>query len=262
MTDNFIFFSFLFALGFNLLLFLPASILKTDKLTDISYAASFLMLAGIGFWWSDQTTMQKFAAGMIAVWALRLGGYLLIRILKQGKDRRFNGIRENPVTFLRFWVLQGLSVFVVMLPSSLLWQYPKTPPSLFSCVGLAVFLIGLILETAADWQKLHFNNHRVKNIWIDEGVWKLSRHPNYLGEMLVWIGIFLFIVPALSGIQILIAVLSPLYITTLLYFVSGIPILEKSANKRWGKEPTYIRYKKEVPVLIPALRSLKRFLAD
>jgi steroid 5-alpha reductase family enzyme len=146
-----------------------------------------------------------------------------------------------------------------MLAASLGMMQLGTKLNALTWTGVAVFLAGLCIEAVADKQKFAFNSLKQnKGKWIDTGIWRASRHPNYLGEMLVWWGMFMVVLASLSGVNILWAALSPLYIMSLLLFVSGVPLLEKSADKKWGKDKAYKLYKNEVPVLVPTLESIKR----
>jgi len=119
-------------------------------------------------------------------------------------------------------------------------------------VGVVLWLIGLVVEAVADWQKFQFiQNKKNKDKWIQSGIWKYSRHPNYFGEIMVWFGVYVFVVSGLTGSEQLFAMASPLFITFLLLFVSGVPLLEKSADAKWGKEPAYKKYKKSTSILLP-----------
>ena len=148
--------------------------------------------------------------------------------------------------------MQGLTVFIVLIPSTFFFHSTSQEFSLISYIGVAIWLFGLIVESIADYQKTTFiNNPENQGKWINKGLWKYSRHPNYLGEIFVWIGVFLYILPALNPTQSIIGLLSPIFIIILLLFVSGIPLLEKSANKKWGNNPSYNNYKKNTGVLFP-----------
>jgi len=114
-----------------------------------------------------------------------------------------------------------------------------------------VWFVGLVLEATADLQKYRFSRDpKNKGAWIDEGVWRYSRHPNYFGEILVWVGVYLLAFPALIGWEKVIGLASPVLIICLLLFVSGVPLLEKAADARWGNEPAYKRYKRRTSILI------------
>lgn len=251
--------AFLFVVLANIVMFVPAFIKKTDKLTDISYGVSFALLAAFSYLRSEKTLLHTLLFIAVLAWSIRIGSFLLIRIRKMGKDVRFDGMREDFFKFLRFWVLQGVSVFVVLLSSLIAWDTDATVLNAISWAGLLLFAAGLLTEATADLEKFRFNNdQRNKGKWIDTGLWRKSRHPNYLGEMSVWAGLYLFVLPSLSTWQPIIALISPLYIISLISFASGIPLLEKSAEARWGKDESYQKYKKEVPVLIPSIKSIKR----
>jgi steroid 5-alpha reductase family enzyme len=239
------------ALGINLVMFIPAFIYKTDKLTDISYAVTFAVVALFGFFFTAYSPATLLLLVMILAWSFRLGSYLFIRINKTGKDTRFDGMRESFWKFLRFWLLQGLTVFVVMIPSSYFFSWPMHNLTVISWIGFVVFILGLAIETIADAQKYRFMNDVSKTgTWIETGIWKYSRHPNYLGEMMVWMGVYLFVVPSLFLVPALVSLVSPLYIICLILFVSGIPLLEKSADARWGNNPAYKEYKRRTSILL------------
>jgi len=241
----------------NLLMFFPAFIFKTDKLTDISYAITFILVALVGYTFSPKSIAQLFLLIIVIIWALRLGIFLFIRINKMRKDIRFDGIREKFFIFLRFWLLQGLTVFIISVPSILLWQRSATKINWLSILGIIVFIAGLLIESVADIQKYQFRNRNLK-AWIDTGIWRACRHPNYLGEIMIWIGVYLFVTPSFNVALAVISLIGPIYITALLIFVSGIPLLEKSAEKKWGSEKDYREYKSKVPVLLPSFQSIRR----
>jgi steroid 5-alpha reductase family enzyme len=249
----------LISIGFNLALFFPAYIYKTDKLTDLSYALSFIILVTFGFLGSIQYPLDTLLFIMVLVWAARLGGFLFIRIQKIKRDKRFDDRRDNFVGFLSFWLLQGMTVAIVMTSALLVFNTDVDKlVGYWAIAGVIVYLLGLTLESVADTQKYQFNQTNKSGAWIDQGVWRISRHPNYLGEMLVWIGVYLVAFEPLTTGARFIGLVSPLFIIILLLFVSGIPLLEKSADKKWGKNEKYQAYKKSVPVLIPNLNSIKR----
>jgi tryptophan-rich sensory protein len=243
---------FTMTLGINLIMFIPAYLFKTDKLTDISYSITFVVVAIFGLMQSSMNLAHILLFLMIFIWAFRLGTYLLLRIRKIGKDNRFDSMRESIVKFGSFWVLQGITVFVVLIPSTYFYNSNFEKFNLLSYLGLLIWILGMLIESIGDYQKTKFINNPInKGKWVNTGFWKYSRHPNYLGEILVWIGVYLFILPALNNGQALIGLISPVFITTLLLFVSGIPLLEKSANKKWGNVHDYALYKNNTGILLP-----------
>ncbi len=242
----------LIALAINFILFLVAFAAKTDKLTDASYGLTFIALA---IWGAARAPSINLCNGvllvMIVIWALRLGGFLVLRIMKTGRDKRFDGRRESFWKFGGFWLSQALTVWVVMLAAS--QALVRTADlRITALIGLFIWLAGLKIETLADLQKLAFRGQPAnKGRWITSGLWRYSRHPNYFGEMLVWVGVYIYAAAALPTGQALVGVLSPLTIIILLRFVSGIPPLEKMADERWGKLKDYQAYKARTSLLIP-----------
>jgi len=160
-------------------------------------------------------------------------------------------MREHFLQFGKFWLGQALTVWVVMLPATLAFSKAETGHKL-AVIGIALWCTGFIIESIADFQKYHFaHDPKHKGHWIDSGIWRYSRHPNYFGEIMVWISIYIYAFTALTATERLIGLVSPLFITLLLLFVSGIPILERSADKRWGSVSAYQTYKQHTSILIP-----------
>jgi steroid 5-alpha reductase family enzyme len=243
----------LISLGINMFFFLLASTLKTDKFTDFTYGFTFILVSLI-LLFKNKTfyTYQILVSLMVILWGIRLATYLLVRILKIKKDSRFDDKRGNFLKFFQFWFFQAISIWVILFPSIFLLNNKSNRSiNIVMVLGVGIWALGLLIETISDWQKYTFrNNPKNKNKWIQSGLWKYSRHPNYFGEMLVWWGIFIFAVPFMSGISFL-NILSPIYITSILLFVSGVPLLEKVYDKKYGKDPKYKEYKKKTSLLIP-----------
>ncbi len=227
---------------------------KTDKVTDLSYGLTFIIIAL--FWMQfDGRLVSGFrflVTFMVVVWALRLITYLLYRVFKTGRDTRYDEMRNSFTKFGRFWLLQGLSVWLISMPAVYMLSRDLVPRlSLIPMVGLYIWATGLIIETMADVQLYKFRFKKDNGgKWIDEGLWHYSRHPNYFGEILLWWGVFFAGITIYEGIGWL-TVVGPLTITGLLLFGSGVPILEKSAQKRWGDNSEYQKYKKSTSMLIP-----------
>jgi len=238
------------AVSINMLMFIPAFIFKTDKLTDISYAVTFTVVSFLGLILGDFTVPKLALFMMILAWSIRLGAYLLIRIKKIGRDKRFDGMRENFFRFFKFWFFQGISVWVILLPSMFFFNHDKNL-SYYVYVGFVIWLAGLIIESFADAQKYKFiNNPENEGKWIDSGLWKYSRHPNYFGEIMVWVGVYIFVLSGIDLEEAFFGLLSPMYISFIILFISGIPLLEKGADKRWGDDPAYREYKRKTSPLI------------
>jgi len=243
--------TFLISLVIQLVLFIPAFFFKTDKLTDLSYGLTFILLAWLAFLINAYSPWKLLLVIMITLWGLRLAGYLFIRILKTKKDKRFDSIRESFPRFFSFWVLQGISVWIILLSTLIFLN--KTPVySTLTVIGIFIWAIGIGLEATADQQKYAFSRKAEnKGRWISSGLWRYSRHPNYFGEIACWLGIYLLTFSSLPGFDKLIAVASPLFIAFLIIFVTGLPKLEKHADEKWGGNKDYLDYKKRTSVLVP-----------
>ncbi len=244
----------LVSLAINGVFFIIAALLRTDVFTDITYSLSFIVLAILLALSSNgRSPVQMLSIAAVVLWGLRLGSYLFNRILHIKVDHRFDDKRDNFVRFGSFWLLQAVTVWVVMLPvyGIVSARNASEIPFSFLVPGLLVFSLGLVIETVADFQKYRFKmNPKNKGSFMSSGIWKYSRHPNYFGEMLVWWGIALPGILLFEGFAWL-YFLGPVFITLLLLFVSGIPLLEKSAEAKWGKDEAYIRYRRTTSLLMP-----------
>lgn len=256
-----IIFGLVVVLAMNLFIFPIAYRLQTDKLTDITYSLSFATIAVYGFVAALGTTSvaKMLLASLIIIWALRLGTFLLNRVTRMGKDDRFDKIRTNPIRFLRFFLIQATAAWVISLP--FLYRLLDQPGekagfadiSILEWVGFAIAIIGLIIETIADNQKMAFKDQKGNaQKLFKEGLFKTVRYPNYTGEILFWIGIFMACIPVISGFRWL-TVSSPLIIIALLVFLTGIPPIERSRKKKFGDNPEYKNYVNNTSMLIPGI---------
>jgi steroid 5-alpha reductase family enzyme len=244
--------SFVVAIAVNGAFFAVAASRRTDVVTDLSYSLTFGLLAVVLPFTGAGRPVQLVASLLVLVWALRLGAYLFRRILQMKVDHRFDGIRDEPLRFARFWSLQAITVAVVMLPVSYLLDQGHPPGfGAWNLAGAAVWLVGLLVEAVADAQKSAFRaRDENRERFIASGLWRYSRHPNYFGEILVWWGLFAYAVPVLHGAAFAV-VIGPVFITALLLFVSGIPPLERSAEAKYGDDHAYRDYKRRTSILVP-----------
>lgn len=237
---------FLEALGISTLVnagcFALAASRRTDKVTDFAYALSFVLATATLVLRHGATTPLRLAmAAMVILWAVRLGAFLVRRILRMQVDHRFDGIRERPAAFAQFWLLQAVAVPVILLPAIQVLTGPEPPPGPLHALGLAAWAAGLAIESLADAQKSAWKRRGAEGP-LTTGLWAWSRHPNHFGEALLWWGLWLFALPSLSGWGHS-AVLGPLLITLLLLFVTGIPPLEASAEAKYGHLPSFRDYR-------------------
>lgn len=246
--------SLIFSFTINMVFFAFAAAFKTDKVTDLSYSLSFFILAPVLLFSAGNSYLfeQLLLTISIMIWAFRLGAYLLKRIITIGKDDRFDDKRNDFLKFLNFWILQTLVVWIVMLPFSLfLTARPVQTSPGSTIIGITIFLMGIIIESFSDAQKFAYRSKEEnKGHWVDTGFWKYSRHPNYFGEILVWWGLFIVTIPMLSGWG-WITIIGPMTITLFLFKVSGIPLLEKQNDIKYGDNPEFASYRENTSLLIP-----------
>ena len=240
------------------LAFIPAFWFQTEKFYDLTGSITYITVVGVAACYSRYSTeldaRSILLAALVIVWALRLGTFLFGRIQKAGKDDRFDEIKPSFIRFLNAWTIQGLWVtFTAATALVGITTTMRKGLDLFAIVGFLVWVFGFAFEVIADSQKSRFNaDSKNKGKFIQTGLWSRSRHPNYFGEIVLWIGIAIIVIPVLQGWQWL-AMISPLFVTFLLTRVSGVPMLEKKADKKWGGQEDYEVYKKNTPVLIPRL---------
>jgi steroid 5-alpha reductase family enzyme len=188
----------------------------------------------------------------VVIWAGRLGFFLFRCILKAGKDARFDDIKLSFVRFLNTWTLQGLWVTLTLAAAlAAITTTNRKEFDLFAIAGALVWVFGFTVETIADAQKgKYFTDQGNKGKFIETGLWAWSRHPNYFGEIMLWVGVAIIAMPVLQGWQ-WVTLISPVFVTLLLTRISGLPMLEKRADERWGGQKDYEAYKVRTPVLIP-----------
>ena len=197
---------------------------------------------------------QQLIAGAVIVWAARLGPFLFMRIQKAGEDRRFRRIKLSTPRFLLTWTLQGTWVFITAGAALAAIMTPNTDPlgNIFF-VGAVMWVIGMGIEVIADNQKSAFKADPANDgKFINTGIWARSQHPNYFGEILLWAGVAVMALPSLSS-SAYIFLISPFFVALLLTKISGVPLLRKSGDERWGDDPEYQDYRKNTPTLIPRL---------
>ena len=253
----------LFALSVGLafliqwLAFIPAYLLQTEKFFDLTGSITYISVISIAITFSAGVDVRSLLlSALVVIWAIRLGSFLFGRIKKAGKDDRFDELKPSFIRFLNVWTIQGLWVTFSMAAALVaITTTTRKELDVFAIVGFLIWIFGFAIEVMADSQKSRFSaNPENKGKFIQTGLWSRSRHPNYFGEIILWIGIAVIAFPVLQGWQ-WVALISPVFVTFLLTRVSGVPLLENKADKKWGGQEDYESYKKRTPVLIPGLRS-------
>ena len=238
--------------------YIPAFIFKTEKFYDLT--GSLTYIAAISFALYSTNTPQNLDLGSLIIgiaiilWAIRLGSFLFMRIHKDKKDGRFDSIKTSFSQFFMTWTLQGMWVFICSSAALVAIANPTGVPvnSVF-IIGLALFILGFVVEIIADNQKSAFRSiPENKDVFINEGLWARSRHPNYFGEITLWTGITVMGISTFEGMNYL-ALFSPIFSYLLLNYVSGVRMLEHRGQKKWGHLDAYKTYKESTPKFIPKI---------
>jgi len=237
------------------LVFIPAYIQQTEKFFDLTGSVTYITITTLVVLLSPMVDDRSvLLMALVIIWAARLGTFLFTRVLKEGGDARFDDIKPSFLRFLNTWTLQGLWItFTLAAALAALTTSARKELGWFALVGFLIWLFGFSIEVLADAQKSRFRaDPENKGKFIQSGLWSRSRHPNYFGEIVLWIGVAVIALPVLRGWQ-WVALISPVFVALLLIRVSGIPMLEERADERWGGQEDYEEYKENTPVLIPKL---------
>jgi len=233
--------------------FVPAYLKQTEKFFDLTGSITYILVVVTAVAFSpDVDRRSLLLLGIITIWAVRLGSFLFSRIRAEGEDRRFRQIKPSFPRFLLTWTLQGLWVtFSLAAALAAITSMTRVELGVFALIGFLVWLLGFGIEVTADRQKSQFRAvPENKGRFINTGLWAWSRHPNYFGEIVLWIGVAIIALPTLGGWTWL-TLISPLFVILLLTRISGVPMLEARADEKWGGQADYEAYKSRTSLLIP-----------
>jgi steroid 5-alpha reductase family enzyme len=234
---------------------IPFYFMQTEKYFDLIGSVTHSLVVAFAFVATPETDARSLLLlGLILIWAIRLGTFLFRRIVKAGADDRWDELKQSVPRFFLVWTIQGIWISFTQAAALAAITTANTQPlGIFAIVGGIVWLIGFGIEVLADHQKSQFRADPANaERFISTGLWSRSRHPNYFGEIVLWVGIAIIAFPVLSGLQYLL-LLSPVFVFVLLTRVSGVPMLEAKAERKWGGQEDYETYKRTTPVLIPRL---------
>ncbi|MEM1194606.1 MAG: DUF1295 domain-containing protein [Pseudomonadota bacterium] len=252
------FLSVVLAMAINWVVFLPSAAAKSDTFYDttgaITYATVTVVACLVSYSHHGNLDLRSLViAALVIIWCVRLGSFLFVRIHAMGgTDSRFEKIKVNPARFLVAWTLQGLWVALTASAAHVaILAEERAQIGGFFFAGAAVWVFGFSYEVIADAQKSAFKKDPTnKGKFINTGLWRWSRHPNYFGEITLWTGILIMAIPLLSGLSWLV-VISPIFVFLLLTRVSGVNLQTAQAKERWGDDPAYQAYLTKTPALIP-----------
>jgi steroid 5-alpha reductase family enzyme len=235
---------------------IPSIISRSERFYDFTGTISVWAMISLCYWTLPTTHIQtrgQSLAILCLIWTTRLGGFLLFRILKHKKDRRFDQLKKNPVSFLIAWEMSATwTVITILSALAALTSDKQAPLQSIDFLMIIGWIIAFAIETIADWQKYQFKYQQHKTPFICHGLFAYCRYPNYLGEILMWVFVAGIAWPNLSG-SLYLSLISPIFVYILLTRVSGINLHEASNKKRFGHLKKYQSYCQKTPLLMPRL---------
>ncbi len=227
---------------------------KRNDVADIAWGIGYIILCVYLFINYPASPVLMVLYALVTAWGLRLSLHIYSRNKNKTEDFRYKAWRDAwgkyfyLRSYLQVFLLQGIFLLIIISPVIYAAVAPAVTWNIFTWVGLCGWMIGFYFQAVADWQlKVFKSNQKNKGVIIQTGLWKYSRHPNYFGEILMWWSIFIITIPFTNSFYFII---SPLTITLLLVFVSGIPMLEK----KYIGNAAFEEYKRRTSVLIPMPR--------
>lgn len=239
---------------FFFLVFIIAQIKQNNGLVDIAWGLGFVVVAFNSYFsGSHQTERGALVTILVTLWGLRLAYYLFRRNWNKSEDYRYVNMRKRWGTnnwkyikmFLNVYVLQLALLFIIAQPIITVNNSAIEGLSMLDYTGLIIWIIGFIFEVVGDNQlKSFISKPENKGKLMRYGLWKYTRHPNYFGEAMMWWGVFVISFSVPNGWT---GIYSPLIITLLLLFVSGVPLLEK----KYRNHPEWAEYERRTSKFIP-----------
>ena len=239
----------------QIIVFIPSFIFKTEHYYDltggITYISTMVIALVLKNNYQSIDLISLLLGSMVIIWATRLSLFLFLRVKKSGEDIRFKKIKHSFSWFLMTFMLQGMWVFMCVFPALIVISSFNSGLNNYAIVGSAIWLFGFIFEIVADYQKSYFNKFN-KGKFISSGLWSMSRHPNYFGEFMLWLGITIASIGYIDNYKYIVF-LTPIFVYLLLTRVSGVNLLEEIGDKRWSNNKDYKDYKKNTPIFFPKI---------
>lgn len=245
--------SILVLLIYFTIVFVIAQVKRNNGLIDIAWGIGFVVLAIYNYISNDNITIRAtIITVLVALWGLRLGYHLFKRNWNKEEDYRYVQMRENwgdknhyIQAYFRVFMSQLILLFIIGIPIILANNSQKEGLNIIVVLGLIIWSIGYFFEVVGDYQLKQFIKDKSnKGKLMKSGLWKYTRHPNYFGEATMWWGIFLIVVSVENGF---LGIVSPITITVLLLFISGVPLLEK----KYKDHPEWPEYERKTNKFIP-----------
>jgi len=239
----------------QIVVFIPSFIFKTEHYYDltggITYISTIVIALILKNNYQSIDSISLILGSMVIIWATRLSLFLFLRVKKSGEDIRFKKIKHSFSWFLMTFMLQGMWVFICLFPALIVISSYNSELNNYAIAGTLIWVFGFLFEIVADYQKSKFNKLN-KGKFISTGLWSMSRHPNYFGEFVLWLGITIASLGYIDNYKFIILI-TPIFVYFLLTRVSGVNLLEEIGNKRWGDTKEYKKYKENTPLFFPKI---------
>ncbi len=237
---------------FFTVIFIIAQKLNNNSIVDMGWGLGFIVITIFGLIYTPSPSLSTYAvSAMVLVWGLRLFFYISIRNWKKPEDFRYVDMRKkwgnHPRinAFFKVFMIQAVIMMIVAAPIHAAFILNESISWIWTVSAVVLFLIGFYFESVGDAQLRRFiQNPNNKGKVMQSGLWKYTRHPNYFGETVMWWAIFLAVLGMKWGF---VAIIGPAFITYLLLFVSGVPLLEK----KYMKKPEFVEYAKRTSIFFP-----------
>ncbi|MBX2945051.1 MAG: DUF1295 domain-containing protein [Cyclobacteriaceae bacterium] len=236
--------------SYMLVWFVVAILIKRNDVADVAWGLGFVVVAWFSYFLSEPSQKAFLVNIMVTVWGLRLSWHIYLRNKGKSEDFRYHQWRREWKhfylrSFLQVFMLQGLFLFITVLPVIYINIHSAVSFHFLDGVGILIWLTGFYFESVGDYQLKQFKSvPENKGKIITTGLWRYTRHPNYFGEVVQWWGIFLMAVTFPGGWMTMVG---PLTITYLVRYVSGVPMLEC----KYAGNPEFEAYQKATPVFFP-----------
>lgn len=239
--------------------FVVSALRQRNDIADVAWGLGFVMVAIVASTLNNNLgSLAALSLCLVTIWGLRLAIHIFLRNLNKNEDFRYAKWRHDwgkyflIRSYFQVFLLQGTLLFLVVLPVTLTVGIPHTTDvSAWAAAGVITWAFGFYFEAVGDWQLTKFiGNPASKGKLMTSGLWKYTRHPNYFGEVTQWWGLWLILcATSLPASYKLLGLVGPATITTLILFVSGIPLLEK----KYAKNPDYQKYAAKTPKFFPRI---------
>ena len=248
-----IYYLWIWIFAIQIIVFIPSFIFRTEHYYDLTGGITYISTILIALFFKKSNLsldlISLLIGSMVIIWASRLSLFLFLRVKKSGEDIRFKKIKHSFSWFLMTFMLQGMWVFMCLFPALIVMSSYNSELNGFAVIGAVIWVFGFLFEVVADNQKSNFNKNN-KGKFMSTGLWSVSRHPNYFGEFMLWLGITIASFGYIDNYNYII-LLTPVFVYLLLTRVSGVNLLEEIAEKRWGNDKNYKEYKKRTPIFFP-----------